>query len=120
MARIQHTGTLKRISASRITRQYAKVLKKKRRAPTTAEQKKKQVEKRKKNQQTLAQGVAEWRAQTDQKAQELAEQLGKTKQYVLNAMMNDGASLVRHREKTNAFNAFKSVRMAQINEGSSH
>jgi hypothetical protein len=86
-------------------------------APLTKEQKVQRAAKAACTKLTLAQGIADWHANTQLEAEELAQKLGKSKRYVLNAMFQDGAQMVNAREKTNAFNAFKSIRLAQINEG---
>jgi hypothetical protein len=87
------------------------------RAPRTAEQKARLKRERGKKKDLLSEGVKSWHQDTLARAETIGLSIGRTQRYVLNYMMNDGAEMVRGRVKINSFNAFKSIRMAELNEG---
>ncbi|KAJ7220384.1 hypothetical protein C8J57DRAFT_1015512, partial [Mycena rebaudengoi] len=57
-----------------------------------------------------------WFADTQAKAHELAERFQKKPRYFLDIFFQGGAHMVNHQQKVNAYNAFKSEKLAECRE----
>lgn len=87
------------------------------RVPLTAAQKKDRQKNRVEKQERIDSFMRGWRAETRAKATAFAEEIGRDERFVLDLMFENGAKFVKEHEKTNSFNAFKSIRTTEMNEG---
>ncbi|KAJ6602308.1 hypothetical protein B0H10DRAFT_1823204 [Mycena sp. CBHHK59/15] len=85
-------------------------------APLTATQVKEKREERETRQAEIDAAVEEWRALTNDKANELAERFDMKPRYFLDIFFQGGAKMVHHQEKINAYNTFKSEKAAENRE----
>jgi hypothetical protein len=87
------------------------------RAPRTAEQKARLKQESRRKKDLLEEGLKSWHIDTIARANAIGLSIGRSCCYVLKYMMNNGAEMVQERTKINPFNAFKSIRMAKLNDG---
>jgi len=85
--------------------------------PIPNHQRKEKLAKRQENQRQIDEAVAEWYAYTLAKADDLGKRFNKKPRYFLDIFFQGGAKMVTHNNKTNAFNAFKSLKAIELNEG---
>lgn len=85
--------------------------------PIPSQQRKENLAKRQENQQQIDEAVADWYAYTLTKADDLGKRFNKKPRYFLDIFFQGGAKMVTHNNKTNAFNAFKSLKATELNEG---
>lgn len=85
--------------------------------PIPSHQRKEKLEKRQENQRRIDEAVAEWYTYTLAKAEDLGKQFNKKPRYFLDIFFQGGAKMVTHNSKTNSFNAFKSLKAIELNEG---
>jgi hypothetical protein len=82
-----------------------------------AQQRKEKLAARQENQRLIDEAVSEWYSYTLAKADDLGKQFNKKPRYFLDIFFQGGAKMVTHHQKTNAYNAFKSLKAAGLNEG---
>jgi hypothetical protein len=85
--------------------------------PIPSHQRKEKLAVRQETQQEIDDAVAEWYQYTLAKADDLGKRFNKKPCYFLDIFFQGGAKMVTHRSKTNAFNAFKSLKAAELSEG---
>ena len=85
--------------------------------PIPSQQRKEKLAKCQENQRQIDDAVAEWYAYTLAKADDLGKRFNKKPRYFLDIFFQGGAKMVTHNNKTNAFNAFKSLKAIELNEG---
>lgn len=85
--------------------------------PLTAKQKKDKATEREETQAAIDAAVDEWFDLTTTKANELAERFNKKPRYFLDIFFHGGARMVHHHEKTNAHNAFVSLKAQELRDG---
>jgi hypothetical protein len=85
--------------------------------PIPSQQRKEKLEKRQENQRQIDEAVAEWYTYTLAKADDLGKRFDKKPRYFLDIFFQGGAKMVTHYSKTNSFNAFKSLKAIELNEG---
>lgn len=85
--------------------------------PIPNQQCKEKLAKRQENQRQIDEAVAKWYSYTLAKADDLRKRFNKKPRYFLNIFFQGGAKMVTHNNKTNTFNAFKSLKAMQLNEG---
>jgi hypothetical protein len=85
--------------------------------PIPSQQHKEKLAIHQENQRQLDDAVAEWYAYTLAKADDLGKRFNKKPRYFLDIFFQGRAKMVTHNNKTNAFNAFKSLKAAELNEG---
>jgi hypothetical protein len=106
-------STIKNVSAPRLRKQPTH-----KRPPLPAQQQKEQQQKNRERQQQIDDAVGEWYTYTLAKADDLGKRFNKKPRYFLDLFFQGGVKMVTHRTKVNAFNAFKSLKAAEVNEGS--
>jgi hypothetical protein len=85
--------------------------------PIPSQQRKEKLEKHQENQRQIDEAVAEWYSYTLEKADDLGKRFNKKPRYFLDIFFQGGAKMVTHNSKTNSFNAFKSLKAIELNEG---
>lgn len=83
----------------------------------TEEQKEDAAEQRRTKREEMNLEIQKWEEDTHARAAQLGERFGFKPRYFLDLHYSGGARLVKQREGTNAFNAFKSMKAEEINEG---
>ena len=86
-------------------------------APIPAQQRQEKLEARQEKQQAIDDAVAEWFSYTIAKAEDLAQRFDKKPRYFLDIFFQGGARMVNHHSKVNAYNAFKSLKAQELNDG---
>jgi hypothetical protein len=103
--------TITAVSAPRIRKLADK------RAPVPAAEREERRQANAETQRQIDDAISEWRTATFAKADELADRFHKTPRYFLDQFFNGGAHMLQQQNKTNAFNAFKSIKAAAVNDG---
>jgi hypothetical protein len=106
-------STVKNLSAPRLRKAPAH-----KPPPIPNQQRKANLAKRQENQRQIDDAVAEWYAYTLAKADDLGKRFNKKPRYFLDIFFQGGARMITHNNKTNAFNAFKSLKAIELNDGS--
>jgi hypothetical protein len=105
-------STIKNLSAPRL-----RTAPQQKRPPIPNHQRKENLAKRQENQRQIDEAVAEWYSYTLAKADDLGNRFNKKPRYFLDIFFQGGAKMVNHNKKTNTFNAFKSLKATELNEG---
>lgn len=85
--------------------------------PIPAQQRKEKIAARQERQRQIDDAVSDWYSYTLAKADELGKTFDKKPRYFLDIFFQGGAKMVNHRHKTNSYNAFKSLKAAELSEG---
>jgi hypothetical protein len=85
--------------------------------PIPTQQRKEKLAERQERQRQIDDAVSEWYSYTLAKADELGKRFDKKPRYFLDIFFQGGAKMVNHHHKTNAYNAFKSIKAAELNDG---
>lgn len=85
--------------------------------PIPTHQRKEKLAARQERQRQIDDAVSEWYSYTLAKADELGKLFNKKPRYFLDMFFQGGVRMVNHRHKTNAYNAFKSLKAAELTEG---
>jgi hypothetical protein len=85
--------------------------------PIPSQQRKEKLAARQENQRLIDNAVSEWYTYTLAKADDLGKRFNKKPRYFLDIFFQGGAKMVHHHQKTNAYNAFKSLKAAELHEG---
>lgn len=85
--------------------------------PIPSHQRKKNLAARQERQRKIDDAVSEWYSYTLAKADELGKLFNKKPRYFLDMFFQGGVKMVNHRHKTNAYNAFKSLKATELSEG---
>ena len=104
--------TVKNLSAPRLWKLPAQ-----KPPPIPNQQRKEKVAKCQENQWQIDEAAAEWYAYTLAKADDLGKRFNKKPRYFLDIIFQGGTKMVTHNNKTNAFNAFKSLKAMELNDG---
>lgn len=106
-------ATVKSASSKRIrTKAYTA-------APRPSAQRQEKKQECLEQQEAIDAAVNEWFSYTIAKADDLASRFQKKPRYFLDIFFQGGARMVHHHSKVNSFNAFKSLKSRELNEGSS-
>jgi hypothetical protein len=105
-------STVKTVSAPRQRKPLAR-----KPPPIPSQQRKEKLAACQENQRLIDDVVSEWYTYTLAKADDLGKRFNKKPRYFLNIFFQGGAKMVNHQEKTNAYNAFKSLKAADLNKG---
>ncbi|KAJ6620824.1 hypothetical protein B0H10DRAFT_1945854 [Mycena sp. CBHHK59/15] len=106
-------STIASASRSRI-RVYEPALRKT--APRTPAELAEKKETRERRQAEINAAMEEWRDATNEKASELAARFDMKPRYFLDVFFQGGAHMINHQEKINAYNVFKSEKVAENRE----
>lgn len=106
-------STLKNVSAPR----RREPSQKKPSIPIPTHQRKEKIAARQERQRQIDDAVGEWFSYTLAKADELGKRFDKKPRYFLDMFFQGGVKMVNHRHKTNAYNAYKSLKAAELSEG---
>jgi hypothetical protein len=68
-------------------------------------------------QQQIDEAISEWVTYTLAKAEHLGKRFNKKPHYFLDMFFQSGVRMVTHKNKTNVFNTFKSLKVTKFNEG---
>lgn len=85
--------------------------------PIPSHQRKEKLAVHQENQRQIDDAVAEWYTYTLAKADNLGKIFNKKPRYFLDISFQGGVKMVTHNNKTNAYNAFKSLKVTELNEG---
>jgi hypothetical protein len=85
--------------------------------PIPSQQRREKLAVRQETQRLIDDAVSEWYTYTLAKADDLGKRFNKKPRYFLDIFFQGGAKMVNHHHKTNAYNAFKSLKAADLNEG---
>jgi len=85
--------------------------------PIPAQQRREKLAAYQERQRQIDEAVSEWYSYTLMKADDLGKRFNKKPRYFMDIFFQGGARLVTHRNKVNAFNAFKSLKAEELNEG---
>ena len=85
--------------------------------PIPNHQHKENIVKWQENQRQIDEAVSEWYLYTLAKADDLRKRFNKKPCYFLDIFFQGSAKMVTHCNKTNSFNAFKSLKAMELNEG---
>jgi hypothetical protein len=106
--------TIKNVSAPRLRDPLAQ---KHSSIPVPTHQRKEKLAARQERQRQIDDAVSEWYSYTLAKADELGKLFNKKPRYFLDMFFQGGVKMVNHRHKTNAYNAFKSLKAAELSQG---